>query len=90
MNQPLCKAASLFCLMILPLTLVRADERGQSIMFSDNPGYQTKTPIDSVNDGGDRCAELAKKVEELKGKPQQRFAAKQAFEAECINHPGQQ
>lgn len=62
-----------------------ADERGQSIMFGDTPGYQTKTPISSINETDETCKRLAAEIERLKGKPQRRYTAKQRFDAECTD-----
>lgn len=63
-------------------------EKGQSIMFGEPEGYKTKSPIESVNESDDTCAELARKIEQLKGKPQQKFAMKQRFDAECVRESG--
>lgn len=70
------------CLALAPL--VSADERSPSIMFDDpgDPGHLTTLPS-PVTGQADRCVELGRKVDALKGHPQQRYAAKQQYEAEC-------
>ena len=60
-----------------------ASERGQSIMFDDNPGIQTSPPITTLHETDDHCQRLAEQVEKLKGKPQRRYAAQRRFNAEC-------
>jgi hypothetical protein len=37
---------------------------------------------------GDRCMEMYRQIEELKGKPQRRAAMRARFEAECREGPG--
>ncbi|MDJ0806536.1 MAG: hypothetical protein QNJ78_06845 [Gammaproteobacteria bacterium] len=69
-------------LLIFTAALV-AEERGQSIMFGDTPGYRTKAPIESINQADDECRRLADEIERLKGKPQRRYTAKQRYDAEC-------
>ena len=45
--------------------------------------YLTKLPPEAGGVNENRCAELAHKMEELKGRPQQRYAVSQQYEAEC-------
>jgi hypothetical protein len=39
---------------------------------------------------GDRCMEMYRQIEELKGKPQRKAAMRARFEAECQKGPGTQ
>lgn len=61
-----------------------AEDRPQSIMFdhTDDKSDLTTSPARAA-DRSERCAELARQVDALKGKPQRRFAASQRYEAEC-------
>ena len=45
--------------------------------------YLTTLPPEAGDAGQNRCAELAHKMQELKGRPQQRYAVSQQYEAEC-------
>jgi hypothetical protein len=74
----------------LPAAGMAADQPAQSILFqgkgkgeTTDPIGSTHTPMKSIQQGGDPCAQLAKKIDQLKGKPQQRYAARQRFELEC-------
>ena len=61
-----------------------AEKQPQSIMFGNTQEASeltSQTTADTAK--SDRCAELAKEVEALKGKPQRRFTAAQRYEAEC-------
>ena len=66
------------------------DERGQSIMFDDKRGVDngnklgsSHTPLDALQRTDDQCSQLLKEIENLKGKPQRRYAAQQRYNAEC-------
>lgn len=66
---------------------VAADEPAQSIMFPATAGDSvelTTLPSTGQPDLGDRCDEMAREIESLKGKPQRRFALSQQYEAECL------
>ena len=56
--------------------------RGQSIMFGDDQRALTEQPT-KADELTERCKNLSRKVEALKGKPQRRYAAAQRYEAEC-------
>ncbi len=66
-------------------TAADSDGRGQSIMFGDQPGKDTEplttTPKEPTL--GDRCMEMARKVEILKGKPQRRSAMMERYRQAC-------
>ena len=70
------------CIAVAPT--VFADDRPQSIMFEDGKdlSHLTSQPAPKTEQT-DRCAALAREVESLTGRPQQRFAAAQRYEAEC-------
>lgn len=64
------------------VAIAQDDGRGQSIMFEQDRRYLTeKPPQDDTR--WERCRELSRQVEALKGKPQRRYAAAQRYEAEC-------
>lgn len=72
---------------VLPSPYTIADEVPRSIMF-EQPAADLRTNLQTVpgeqaQDGGDRCAELVRKMDALKGRPQQRYVVSQQFEAEC-------
>ena len=53
-------------------------------MFENAPDNRELTTLPKPpSDRGDRCVELARQMEALKGKPQRRFAVSQQYEAEC-------
>lgn len=64
---------------------VWADDRGASIMFdaAKDQSQLTTPPPEPARDGSGRCAELAARMEALKGRPQQRYAVAQQYEADC-------
>jgi len=45
--------------------------------------YLTQLPPQAGDAKESRCAELAHKMQELKGRPQQRYTVSQQYEAEC-------
>jgi len=77
---------SLFFIITLVISsLVSADERRQSVMFSDPAGdksYLTNAP-DTDKSKGEYCMEMSRKIESLKGKPQRRHAMLERYRAEC-------
>jgi hypothetical protein len=79
-----CLRIAFFASWIGGAAAVVADERPQSIMFDDgkDPSHLTTRAAPETEEK-DRCAELAREVEALKGRPQQRFTAAQRYEAEC-------
>lgn len=79
MKQLLC----LLPLCILPLGAHA--EKGQSIMFDQkpNPVYQQDNRETLADERDRHCKELSRKIEQLKGKPQRRYAAAERYKAEC-------
>jgi hypothetical protein len=58
--------------------------RGTSVMFGDAdplPEGLARFPADAR---AERCSSLSRSIQELEGKPQQRYAAIQEYEAECV------
>ena len=66
---------------------VNAAEQSQSIMFKDkNEGkydYLTKPPESDSSTEVDECARMSAQIEELRGKPQRRYALMERYRAEC-------
>ena len=60
-----------------------AEKGMQKPMYSSSPNMNWNTSEESQ-----RCAELARKVQQLKGRPQQRYVAQQRYEAECMAPDG--
>ena len=74
-------------LVWLSVQAVAADEPSRSIMFPATAGDEvelTSLPPTGRPDPGDRCDEMAREIQALKGKPQRRFALSQKYEAECL------
>jgi len=59
-----------------------AAEKGASIMFGDEaPSFK---PQNDSSAQSERCQELLREVDNLKGKPQRRITAQERYEAECL------
>lgn len=59
---------------------------GRSIMFENQQtglGHLTTIPDSQRQNKGDRCMELRREADELKGKPQRRSAAMERYRQEC-------
>jgi hypothetical protein len=70
------------------LSVVNAQDEGpaRSIMFENQQTGQehlTRIPDSQREERGNRCMELLRKVDELKGKPQRRAAAMARYQEEC-------
>lgn len=71
-------------LLLLAWQSTLADNGPQSVLIQqDNVRSDLTTLPGRTTDRQDRCSELAKQMEELKGKPQRRYAIAQQYEAEC-------
>ena len=61
--------------------------QGQSIMFQDRQNdrdYLTTMPEGQKNKTrGDRCIEMSREIEALKGRPQRRSTMMERYRAEC-------
>jgi hypothetical protein len=58
---------------------------GQSVLIQTpkSDGYEHLTTIPPQQSLGDRCVEMAREIEELKGKPQRRAALAARYQQEC-------
>ena len=79
-------------LMVFWVSMASAQQPG-SVMYSGEPAVTSGQPIYSsspnIQKGAEQskhCADLARKVEALKGKPQQRFAASERYKMECTSN----
>ncbi|MES9828423.1 MAG: hypothetical protein ABW201_09180 [Candidatus Thiodiazotropha sp.] len=59
-------------------------EKGQSIMFQPKE-HPFMEPPKEVDDEAAQCAQLAKQIEALKGKPQRRHAARERYRLMCTD-----
>lgn len=83
--------ALLVIIQVFWLSTVLAQQPG-SIMYSNEPAissgqsiYSSSPNIHKGDEQSKHCTELARKVEALKGKPQQRYAASERYKMECTN-----
>jgi len=58
-------------------------ESNKPPISSGQPIYSSSPKIHKQTSDSKYCAELSKKIEKLKGKPQQRYAASQRYREEC-------
>jgi Tfp pilus assembly protein PilN len=72
----------LVVVLLFLLTHNALAERGESVMFepTEHPITQSSPPPQSQ---ADKCQQLIKKIEDLKGKPQRRHAAIQHYRQAC-------
>ena len=73
---------------IVPAQNEPTGQPGQSVLYqrqSPDYGHLTTLPDEAkgAGAGGDHCADLLRRVDELKGKPQRRSTAMARYEAEC-------
>ena len=74
----------LFVLLSGFAVLAVADDRGNSIMFSDKTNFNTQiTKAPEEQSKGDYCMEMSRQIEKLKGSPQKRHALLKRYQAEC-------
>ena len=76
-------------LVVLPILLglpfTCHAEKGQSIMFGDtDPVYMESGKDTAADEHADLCKQLRRKMDELKGRPQQRNAVVQRYRLECL------
>jgi hypothetical protein len=69
-------------LMSLPATTFAQQPAG-AMEKNRQPMYSSSPKINRNTDESKHCTELAKRVEALKGKPQQRYAASERYKQEC-------
>lgn len=76
------KSQFLFVFLALPLSI--GAEESRSIMFGDpEPSWKGGSTENAIEKQSRHCNALLKKIEELKGKPQRRYAASERFKMEC-------
>ena len=74
-------------ILLFALLLSAADlfaEKGESVMFEPTQHPFTEAPPDT-DDQAEKCQQLLRQIEELKGKPQRRHAAMERHKLECVN-----
>ena len=74
-------------ILLFALLLTGADlfaEKGESVMFEPTQPPFTETPL-NTDDQAEKCQQLLRRIEELKGKPQRRHAAMERHKLECVN-----
>lgn len=69
----------------LPLTV--AAEKGQSIMFEPPENVLDVPSQPDTQTQGEKCQDLLRKIEALKGKPQRRHAARVRYDQACATQP---
>lgn len=83
--MPTRKMLGTVCMLVAQVSIpawADLNGRGQSVMFGDDQRALTEQPT-KADQLMERCKDLSRKVEALKGKPQRRYAAAQRYEAEC-------
>lgn len=79
----------LVAVLVSSTTLTIAQQPG-SVLNTDQETIYSSSPGISKNSAqSEHCKELHKKIDELKGKPQRRYAAAQRYKAECTNQDRQ-
>lgn len=76
----------LLSLAIVTAAPVAADSQpGQSVLIQTpkSDGYEHLTTVPAEPTLGDRCVEMAREIESLKGKPQRRAALAARYQQEC-------
>jgi hypothetical protein len=58
-------------------------QKGDSVMFQEVPPPFMEAPAPDGDDAGEECARMLKEMDELKGRPQQRHAMSERYQAEC-------
>ena len=67
-------------------TELPVNDPSRSVLYQKHDDAASPLTTETRGQGGelgDRCVELEREIEGLKGKPQRRFTAVQRFEAEC-------
>ena len=75
------------CILALASQTSLAESNKEFIIPGDNnANYDHLVTMPEKTDTSDnKCRDLAREVETLKGKPQRRFTAQQRYEAECLS-----
>ncbi len=58
-------------------------EKAPSVMFEPPQQTATDTPALEAPSEGERCEELLRKIEQLKGKPQRKHSMMERYQLEC-------
>ena len=79
------KYLSVLCLSLISSTLAASEEQGQSIMFKKEAEkkYEHLVTMPEKNDLGDKCQQMSRDIENLKGRPQRRYSLMQRYKQEC-------
>jgi hypothetical protein len=79
-------------LLLAPLSNAQEYDLNLPAEQINPPGQQPPAAVQESNAPGmgERCMEMYRQIEELKGKPQRRAAMRARFEAECREGPGTQ
>ena len=85
-RDALTQTALLLCLCLCPTVPVAMAEKAPSVMFEPPEQTITATPPLERSSTGDKCEELLRKIEALKGKPQQRHTARERYQQECTQN----
>lgn len=75
----------LLLMALLPFNYAIA-EKGESIMFQPTAHPFTNAP-QAVDNQAEKCQQMAKRIEKLKGKPQRRHAALERYRLACTDKP---
>ena len=76
---------TLVTLLVSFVSLSFAQQPGSVMSTGQEPLYSSSPGISKSSKQSEHCKELRQKVDELKGKPQRRYAASQRYKAECTN-----
>ena len=84
MNLP-TRIAILMTATLLAGAISADNAPGQSVLIQTpkSDGYEHLTTMPEQKSLGDRCVEMAREIESLKGKPQRRAALAARYQQEC-------
>lgn len=84
MNLP-TRIAILMTATLLAGVISADNAPGQSVLIQTpkSDGYEHLTTMPEQKSLGDRCVEMAREIESLKGKPQRRAALAARYQQEC-------
>lgn len=74
--------------LMLPMSVL-AEEKSQSIMFetqADGRNELTSIPKTEGISKGEKCQQMSREIDQLKGKPQRRHVLMEQYKAECELH----
>lgn len=84
MNLPI-RIGVLSTAILAAASVCAADQPGQSVLIQapKSDGYEHLTTMPAQQTLGERCMEMAREIESLKGKPQRRAALAARYQQEC-------